>query len=118
LPDLGLGLGPVEIAPPVLPLIRVLRPAAATDVVVPLRGPAGAQGPPGIAGDAVNLSHLHTQADPSSVWLIVHGLTFVPSGVVVTDHAGARHHPRVSYPDDVSVRLEFDAGVYGTARLS
>jgi hypothetical protein len=64
------------------------------------------------------LSHLHTQDSPSTVWLITHGLPFNPSGVEVRDHVGEPHYPVVSWPDGLTVRLDFTTSVRGTARLS
>ncbi len=69
-------------------------------------------------GVAAALAYTHTQTAPSTVWLISHGLLFQPAAVVVIDHVGDRHHPRVTWPDAATVRLDFLTDVRGTARLS
>lgn len=77
--------------------------------------PAQVSGGGGTSGP---LSHLHVQDEPSTVWFIQHGLSFAPSGIEVLDHVSERHYPQVSYPDPLTVRLDFDYPVRGTARLS
>lgn len=64
------------------------------------------------------LSYTHEQGGPSTVWLIDHGLPFLPSGIEVRDHVGTPHYPLVSWPDGSTVRLDFNDSVRGTARLS
>lgn len=80
-----------------------------------IRGPIGPPGPP---TDAADLAYLHTQVEPSTVWLITHGLAFPPAAVEVFDHLGDRHHPDVAWPSSTEVRLGFLTSVRGTARLS
>lgn len=72
----------------------------------------------GGGGPGGPLSYVHTQDSPSTVWLITHGLAFNPSGVEVRDHTGEPHYPVVSWPDGLSVRLDFVTSIRGTARLS
>lgn len=72
----------------------------------------------GDGGPGGPLAYLYTQPSPSTVWLIGHGLPFNPSGVEVRDHVGEPHYPVVSWPDGLTVRLDFTTSVRGTARLS
>lgn len=67
---------------------------------------------------AVTLSYLYTQATPSSVWVIPHGLTFQPAGIDVADHLGNPHYPIVTHSNATTVQLAFSTDVRGTARLS
>lgn len=76
--------------------------------------PSGGGGP----GPGGPLSYLHTQDAPATVWLITHGLGFVPAGIECWDHTGARHYPELTYPSDGVVRLDFLFDLRGTARLS
>lgn len=72
----------------------------------------------GDGGYSGPLSYLHTQVTPATVWIINHGLPFNPSGIEVRDQNGDEHHPVVSWPDGLTVRLDFVFDVRGTARLS
>jgi hypothetical protein len=72
----------------------------------------------GGGGDPGPQSYIHEQITPATVWIISHGLSFNPSGVEVRDHVGQPHYPIVSWPNGISVRLDFDYDVRGTARLS
>lgn len=76
--------------------------------------PTGGSG----GGDSGPGSYLHEQISPSTVWIISHGLSFNPSGIEVRDHMGEPHYPLVSWPNGISVRLDFDYDVRGSARLS
>lgn len=78
------------------------------------KAPTGGGG----GGDPGPLSFLFTQDTPATVWLIDHGLSFNPSGIEVRDHVGQPHYPVASWPSGLSVRLDFDYDVRGTARLS
>lgn len=75
--------------------------------------PAGGGG-----GEIGPQSYLHTQIEPSTVWVAVHNLGFNPSGIAVLDHVGAPHYPIMSWPNSTSVRMDFEYDVRGTARLS
>jgi hypothetical protein len=79
-----------------------------------------AQRPPsnGGGGPSGPLSYQYTQIEPSTVWLITHGLSFVPSGIEVVDHMGVRQYPDITHPSNTAVQLGFDTDVRGTARLS
>lgn len=81
-------------------------------VPMPPTGGDGGGGPTG------PLSFAYVQVTPSTVWLINHGLPFTPSGIEVRDHVGEPHYPVVSWPDGVTVRLDFITSIRGTARLS
>lgn len=72
----------------------------------------------GGGGESGPGSYLHEQVTPATVWIISHGLSFNPSGVEVRDHVGEPHYPLVSWPNGISVRLDFDYDVRGIARLS
>lgn len=76
------------------------------------------QRPPGGGPGGGPGSHLHSQTEPSTVWLINHPLEFVPSGIEVFDHIDVRHYPDITWPNASTVRLAFDTDVRGTARLS
>ena len=65
-----------------------------------------------------SLAYRHEQALSSSVWVIVHGLPFRPSGIGVVDHLGNPHYPVITWPDDTTVQLAFGYDVRGVARLS
>ena len=75
--------------------------------------PTGGGGGPGGP-----LFFVHAQVNPSTVWLINHGLPFMPAGIEVRDHVGEPHYPVASWPDGSTVRLDFNDSIRGTARLS
>lgn len=68
--DLGDGAS-VRVAPPELPAVKLSPPVAANVVVVPVVGPAGAQGNPGTPGGN---GFSFTKSVPASTWIIDHNL--------------------------------------------
>lgn len=132
--EFGTGLE-VVLEQPGMPTFQLPSPQAPTVALVAVTGPAGegvaTLGPRvdelelqvdaleiATGGDPPPLAYLHTQTAPATVWLISHPLSFVPAGVEVFDHTGARHYPVLSYPDPSTVRCDFMTTVRGTARLS
>lgn len=76
-------------------------------------GVEGPQGPPGVDGG----SYVHTQAVPSSVWTISHGLGFFPN-VTVLDTLGRPAEGDPAYPSVDTLILTFSAALTGQAFLS
>lgn len=77
----------------------------------------GTSGPQGPAGDTRSLSFVFTQTNPSAIWNISHGLTFVPS-ITVVDSAGSVVEGDYSYPDENTVIATFLGAFAGKAYLS
>lgn len=80
--------------------------------------PMDSGGGGGGGGSDGPFSYLHTQDSPATVWVVNHGLPFIPSGIEVYDNVGTKHYPTVTWPTGTSVRLDFNFDVRGTARLS
>jgi hypothetical protein len=81
--------------------------------LLPRTGPAGPPGPPGAAGSGYN----HTQASPSSTWVVNHNLGFRPD-VSVTSLGGLEVEAEVSHMDDTTCTISFSLPFAGRARLS
>lgn len=81
-------------------------------------GPEGPQGDPGPAGPAApGASYIHTQAIPSNVWSIHHGLGMFPN-VTVIDSAGTEVEGDPDYIDANNVVMTFSAAFGGVAYVS
>ena len=74
-------------------------------------------GPQGPAGDLRNLAYAFTQVNPSAIWNISHGLSFIPS-ITVVDSAGSVVEGDYSYPDENTVIATFLGAFAGKAYLS
>jgi hypothetical protein len=55
---------------------------------------------------------------PQQVWLVEHGLGFIPAGVQATDMAGHEIRGEVSYPDANRIQIEFAQPTAGRIQLS
>lgn len=107
--ELGPGVT-VEVQPPQVPTLVMAAPASTSVEVLPVAGPAGPQGEPGISGDARALEYLHTQGAPASLWQIDHQLGFRPAGIVIVDTAtppGLLECDRITWPSENVVELHF-----------
>lgn len=116
--DLPVLPGRVELSPPITPRIVMGQPEAEKVLVVPVPGPRGLQGEPGLPGDAVALAGIHVQDSASSVWQWDNDLPFEPALISVVDDAGNIRHPIREYPGGNQIRLVFLEDVKGTARYS
>jgi hypothetical protein len=104
--------------------------AADEFVVLSQIGPQGVQGPPGTAGApgpagpqgpagaVTNVSYIHYQSSPATVWTIAHPLSFQPSVVVVDSLKREIWPGDVEYLTASTIRLTFSASVGGEAYLS
>jgi len=84
-----------------------------------VQGPKGNDGKQGIQGEtgADFQPYIHEQANPSTVWTIVHNLGALPD-VIVFDTAGSEVEGAVDNPDFNTTILTFSAAFGGSARLS
>jgi hypothetical protein len=80
-------------------------------------GPAGPQGPAGPPAEAEDVSYVHEQGFPASVWDITHGLGWYPN-VTVVDSAGTVVEGEIGYPGPNGVVLTFSSAFSGRAYLS
>lgn len=80
-------------------------------------GVKGDTGPPGARGENGDKEYMHTQAIPSDIWTIAHGLDKFPS-VTVVDSSGELVDGSVKYIDKNNVVLEFSGGFSGQANLN
>ena len=80
-----------------------------------LQGPQGVQGPQGDPGVAQR--YVHTQAIPSDVWTIDHGLNCRPN-VIIIDSGGTVQFGDVVYATLNQVVVTFSASFSGVAELS
>lgn len=69
------------------------------------------------AAVAQGVAYSHDQPQPTADWVIPHSLGFKPS-VTIVDTAGTLNEGAVSYPDDHTVRVQFNAPFAGQAFLS
>jgi hypothetical protein len=88
-----------------------------TEVGVGLQGPPGPEGPQGPSGAAAS-NFTHSQATPSAVWEIVHGMGAYPGGITVIDSSGRLVEGDITYLDANTIRLDFTTAFSGTARIS
>lgn len=110
----------IEIDPPSpLPPIAMAPPSTTTTVIVPVEGPRGPQGIPGLSGDARALSFDYTQNSPATLWQINHALGFKPASFLVKDSMGdILEFANVTWPTEDIVELYFGTSVSGTVTLS
>lgn len=80
-------------------------------------GPRGLQGPQGVSGGEA-AAHYHTQAAPSSSWVINHNLGYRPN--ITVEEAGTGFIIMCSeiHHSVTQVELQFNIPRAGTARLS
>ncbi|MFZ9242226.1 MAG: hypothetical protein ACO295_03360 [Sediminibacterium sp.] len=91
-----------------------------TSLVVGQSGPQGATGPQGLPGEVLfsDLSYVHVQNVAETVWVINHGLQFIPS-ITVIDSGGSVVEGSYSYSSDGNtVTLTFSVPFSGKAYLS
>jgi hypothetical protein len=79
-------------------------------------GATGASGPPGTSGDAEN-TFIYTQATPSAVWVISHGLGRFPA-VDVVDSSNSEVDGDLQYLDSNHLSITFSAPFSGEAYLN
>lgn len=72
----------------------------------------GIKGDPGESG--ADKTYVHTQAVPSAVWVVSHGLDKYPA-ITVIDSAGTVVHGGVAYDSGNQVTLTFSAAFSGQA---
>lgn len=92
--------------------VSVIAPSAKVDVHIPMTGPQGPPGPPSTS------AYRHTQATPSTLWVVEHGLGYQPGGINVTNPSGDTYWPTVEHIDDNTAHLHLPESILGTARLS
>lgn len=105
------------------PAYLVVRPRHPSRYIQrPKQGPVFVQKPgttPGfmIGGAPLPVAHRHVQSAPEAVWLIRHGLGFMPN-VTVVDSSGTHVVGDVQYLSRQEVRLIFSSPFSGEAYLS
>ena len=90
------------------------------EVTIGFSGPQGPKGDKGDAGEVQieDLSYVHTQNAPSSLWSITHGLGFIPN-ITVIDSARSVVEGSYTYSEDGNtVTLSFSSPFSGKAYLS
>jgi hypothetical protein len=80
------------------------------------KGDTGLTGPTGPAG-APYAGFLHTQATPAATWVVTHNLNRRPTVVVILTGSTEQVWPDVSYPDRMTVSLEFPTPSTGIAEM-
>lgn len=101
-------VAPVSVEVYEEPDIPVLVALAPTVAVVEVRGPVSGTG---------DLSYVHDQGTPASVWEIAHGLGKHPVFAVIGSD-GSVEEPAPEYINVNTLRLDFGAPVSGVAYLS
>ena len=90
------------------------------EVTIGFSGPQGPKGDKGDAGEVQieDLSYVHTQNAPSSLWSVTHGLGFIPN-ITVIDSARSVVEGSYTYSEDGNtVTLSFSSPFSGKAYLS
>ena len=80
-------------------------------------GPAGPPGPAGPAGSGGDLTYVHTQGTPNTIWTVAHNLAKRPS-VSVVDSGDSVVIPNVAYVDVNTVQLTFGSATSGKAYVN
>lgn len=69
-------------------------------------------------GKILDKSHTHNQANPATVWNIVHNFGRQPAGVLARNASGQEIQGELQVVDDNSLNILFNQAVSGTAYLS
>lgn len=80
-------------------------------------GPMGPEGPEGPQGPIGDLTYIHTQGAPASLWTVVHNLGKNPS-VEVVDSGGSVIAPDIHYDSANQVSISFGSATSGKAYLN
>jgi hypothetical protein len=89
---------PINVVPPAVPVFQTSPPSPAQLIVVPVQGPTGPQGPPGVDVGAEG-GFVQTVSSPSTDVQIIHGLIFKPAGILCQESDSTIVEPSaISYP--------------------
>jgi hypothetical protein len=109
---------PVQVVPPSVPVFTAPPPSPPQLTVVPVQGPQGIQGPPGVDVGAEG-GFVQVVSSPTSEVQVIHGLIFKPAGIICQESDGTIvEYAAVSYPVSGVVEIMFGFPFSGTVFLS
>lgn len=116
--NLGGGVD-IQVDVPSPPTVTVTPPPSPSVAVVPVQGPQGPQGPKGDPGDSsATLGYTHTQAAPTLLVQITHGLPFTPAGVRCVSPQGITEPADITTPTAGVLEVTFGVPFTGVIILS
>jgi hypothetical protein len=106
----------VDVIPPDMPVLQVGTPSSSVVTILPVAGPPGPAGPPGVSSNA---SCVWPQALPTYLVQVTHNMGFYPAGITAVDTSGYEvEYAGVTYVSDSIAEVTFDVLFSGTIYMS